>query len=103
MDRLRAVGALADKSADQKRGDSGVAHGLEEGRGDLLLNGLDLLAALVIGENTGSYVEYYGRAFLAGQAETQRRIAVVGGACVLVGSVIVWEGGRFIDCLQRGS
>jgi hypothetical protein len=103
VDRLRAVGALADKSADQKRGDSGVAHGLEEGRGDLLLNGLDLLAPLVIGENTGSYVEYYGRAFLARQAETQRRIAVVGGACVLVGSVIVWEGGRFIYCLQRGS
>ncbi len=84
----------------QKRGDSGVAHGLEEGRGDLFLNGL---AALVIGENTGSYVEHYGRAFLAGQAETQRRIAVVGGAFVLVGSVILWEGGRFIYCLQRGS
>ena len=96
VDRLCAVGALADKSATQKRGDSVVAHGLEGGRGDLFLNGLDLLAALVIGENTGSYVEDYGRAFLAGQAETQRRIAVVSGAFVLVGSVILWEGGRFI-------
>ena len=65
MNRLRAVGALADKSAAQKCGDSGVAHGLEEGCGDLLLNGLDLLAALVVGEDTGGYVEHYGRAFLA--------------------------------------
>ena len=92
MDRLRAVGALADKSADQKRGDSGVAHGLEEGRGDLLLNGLDLLAPLVIGENTGSYVEYYGRAFLARQAETQRRIAIVGCTPSLVAGVILRAG-----------
>ena len=83
----------------QKRGDSGVVHGLEEGRGDLFLNGLDLLAALVIGENTGGYVEHYGRVFLAGQA------ALHGLADIVTGRAVVADmaGGRFIYCLQRGS